>query len=282
MFGSTIEYVLKNYTKELPSVEGKILPDGSMHSFKKEGHLNTSDRILDALKEKRSFDVATPTYPLKNMHLPDILSAYKGLLSLDDKNILIYADGLRFAELNMLFQYHKISVGMNKGLDIFCDSNSKNIINWNSNYTHWSQMQSWELREWLSLFYPTYVQEWIESQHQVDDTFLKISTRELLETPLESFQSIIDFCALTKDGELDDFANTWAEAQSYVVREFDLLDQIVENSILEKSFEWDPINIVAESIVQQRLRQKGFEMMCNDLNIFPTDAKSLYNLLYRV
>jgi hypothetical protein len=69
--------------------------------------------------------------------------------------------------------------------------------------------------------------------------------------------------------------------QQYIVDEFTLLDDICNNTINNIAFSWNPINIIAESIVQQRLRALGFEIQCDGLNNFPVDSKTLYNLLER-
>lgn len=279
MFGSTVEYVLRSYTKEYTPIVGRILDDGSMHSFKKEYHPVLSSS-LDNLKLFKNSDlITTPIYPFKTIHLPKILELYK--LKIENSYpILLYADSLQNAELNMLFQYHKIATGnLQMGLDIFCGENSHNIVNWNPTYTSWKDMQHWELREWLSLFYVPWVQEWIDSQNQVPDNFLKIKNINLLFNPKETLLDIIKFCNLTLAGDIDSFILEWQQKQDYIVREFNLLGDILTNTIEKNNFNWNGLNIISESIIQQRLREKGFEIRCDGLNTFPTDSISLYNLL---
>ena len=43
MFGSTIEYCLRSFTNKYLPVEGTILDDGSMHSYKKQFHFIVLD-----------------------------------------------------------------------------------------------------------------------------------------------------------------------------------------------------------------------------------------------
>ena len=278
MFGSTIEYVLRTFSQEYNSIDGQIQADGSMHSFGKELHIFQQDMLND-LKKIRSNSITTPIYPFKTLHLPEILDYHTPYLGEKTRSILMHAVDQRSAELNILFQYHKVCIGLDLGLHIFCDSNAHNIVQWNPEYTHWNQMHLWELREWFSLFYTEWVQEWIHSRHQVPEDFLKIANTDMLYDTESSLIKIIDHCGLTPDGDLDSFVIKWKAAQQYIVDEFDLLDQIVDYTINQQDFSWSPTHVIAEAIVQQRLRACGYEIRCDGLNIFPTDAKTLYNLL---
>lgn len=275
MFGSTIEYVLRNFTEEYTPIDGKILADGSMHSFKKEWHPGNLIDLKTAQINENS--ICTPFYPFEHAHLQEILLKYN--LTNKDKCVLLYAVDLKSAELNILFQYYKIAA--NKGLGIFCGENLINIKKWNSDYTHWSDMTDWELREWFSVFYPTWVAEWINSPKVVPAHWKTISNSQLLNAPYETFCEIINFCSLTKKEGLNEFSAKWKTAQQYIVEEYNLLDLIIDETLQQNQFSWTNLNIISESILQQRLRSKGYEIMCNGLNTFPTNSKDLYNLLYK-
>lgn len=284
MFGSSIEYILRsfsnNFSDPIPSRTEIIglQADGSMHSFQKEWHPGS---LLD-YNQDMDVEIATPIYPFKEAKFLQILEAHP-IQKPGDISILLYADSLRSAELNMLFQYHKIAFGakIQFGLDIFCGDNTHNIINWNKEYTHWDQMQLWELREWISLFYAPWVQEWINSQYEVPKNFLKISNTDMLFHTKDTIKRIFNFCNETITGDIDSFIKEWSEKQQYIVDEFTLLDDICNNTINNITFSWNQINIIAESILQQRFRALGFEIRCDGLNNFPTESKALYNLLER-
>lgn len=280
MFGTTIEFVLRSYTHEYVPVDGNIIADGSMHSFKKEFHPINTDTFgkLDTLRKDA---IVTPTYPFKKTHLDEILKQYLPKTDVLDKKILIYADSVPAAELNLLLQYHKIAFGAKQklGLDLFFNHGTTAFKNWNQDYQSYRDMQQWELREWFSIFYPEYIQEWIDSIHQVDQTWLTISNAEILNNTYAQFLKIIEFCKLTPRVELDLFAETWAAAQQYILNEFNLIDLIVKSTLSNSKLSWEPLNIIAESIVQQRLRQKGYDLKCHGLNEFPTDSLTLNKLL---
>jgi hypothetical protein len=285
MFGTSIELVLRNYTNEYSPIEASILNDGSAHSFKKEFHVGSLDRLND-LKEKPLADnaILTPFYPFEDRHLDEILQSYLNIVNSSDKKVLVYADSVRAAELNLLFQYHKIAFGskIKHGLDIFFSSNIKDFKNWNSNYNSYHDMQPWETREWFSIFYPTFVKEWIDSIDLVDNTWLKISSTEILSDPHNSFKEIIKFCNLTSKPDLIDFSTQWKQSQMYILNEFELINSIVESTISRTNLTWNQTNIIHESIVQQRLRQLGFEIRCQNLNTFPTNSLVLNDMLYAI
>ena len=278
MFGSTIEYVLSDFTCELTPTNATIHSDGSMHGFRKQNHPLCSRELVRALCE-----INTPAYPFIDMQLPDILTQYPS--SAKDCHILLFAPTVPAAELNMLFQYHKISVGRQLGLEIFYGGDQdaeQNVQQWNQHYKTYSDLQPWQFREWFSLYYPGWTRSWQISVNQVDNTWLKIPCTDILADTAATLRKIIKFCNLTEKNGLEKFAAQWRLAQQYVLDEFDLLDQIVCHSVANQSLEWKPINIIAEAIVQQRLRTLGLAIRCDGLNTFPCDAKTLYNLLEKV
>jgi hypothetical protein len=284
MFGSTIEFVLRSYTKEYDKLDAQILDDGSMHSFKKQAHEFTIQNIKGKIQSFAPDVITTPIYPFANAHFPEILAKFDQHSTTSDSFVLVYANSPEAAEINLLFQYHKIANGVDlqQGLEIFCGNNAHNIKNWNKTYTHWAQMQQWELREWFSLFYVDWCKEWQTSQYQISCKFLKISNTEILNDPYVAFKKIINHCKLTEQPGLYKFAVSWREYQQYIVNEYKLISEIVYHSINDKLLSWQPINVIAEAIVQQKLRAMGYEIRCNGLNIFPTDSKTLYNLLEKV
>lgn len=282
MFGSTVEYVLRNFTQEYVPIDATILDDGSMHSFKKENHPLTFLQILENSKLLLPDSITTSIYPFSETHLPQILDTYESL-NMSGTNILVHANSTRSAELNILFQYYKIAFGqqVRLGLGIFAGTNQHNIINWNPNYKNWSEMRPWEFREWFSLFYVPWVEEWIESANQVPTTFLKVANADILINTKSTFLKIIEFCNLTLSRDLDTFIEKWIAKQKYILDEFDLLDKIITHTTTNQEFAWKKLSIVSEAIVQQRLRSMGYEIRCDGLDVFPVNAKTLYNLLER-
>ena len=281
MFGTTIEYVLRNFTEEHNPIDAFICSDGSMHSFKKEAHFANLNSISFGLSEQ-DFAITTPIYPFKDAHLPEIIERYHQTID-SDYNILLYADSIRAAELNILFQFYKIAQGKvtNRGLDIFSGGINDNILQWNTTYKSWRDMKRWEWREWFSLSYIEWISEWQISKEQVTESFLKIKNTDLLFNTEQTFYEIIDFCNLTPKHGIKQFADKWQAFQQYIVDEFDRIDQIITYTVECLDYSWPSLSIVSEAIIQQKLRSLGYEIQCNSLDIFPTDAKTLYSLLIK-
>lgn len=279
MFGTTVEYLLRNYSKQYSKTHGEILPDGSMHSFTKEFHpLSVKNLSTDHLADD---SITTPFYPLMDGSLSDILSNYT--INPQDKCVLIHANDLAGVELNCLFQYFKIACNQNKEfwLEIFFND-SDNIRQWNPAYSSWKDMQPWQLREWFSMSYPITTQDWINSVNCVSKNWKILTNTSFLTDTTNTFREILKFCNLTEDDHLDEFAIRWRKAQQYIVDHYQLLDDIVVSTLNQEQFVWSSTNIISESIVQQRLRSQGYEIMCNGLNTFPTSSENLYKLLIKV
>lgn len=278
MFGSTIEHVLRNYTNEMEPTNAVIAKDGSMHTYKKMNHLVSGN----ALEVCDFQEINTPIYPFANKHFSEILESYHRNDS-NDKYVLVYAKTFNDAELNILFQYYKISLLPSMGMHIFYGSPENaynNVSRWNLNYKEYSDLKRWEFREWFSIFYPTWVNEWQNSVSQVSNDWLKISSGEILFNTASSFEKIIDFCGLTKSQNVNEFATNWRSAQQYILDEYNLIHKIVELTTAQKKFSWNSLNVISESIVQQKLRTAGYEIRCDGLDVFPTNSLDLYNLLY--
>lgn len=281
-FGTTVEYVIRNYTKEYVKIEAEVLDDGSMHSFKKEFHPTNLESLRQEQGKLIESSISTPIYPFEQLSLKDIIAQYDHN-NISGPRILLYCDSLRSAELNCLFQYHKICCGVrNMGLGAFFNGATDSAKQWNQTYSSWEDMQPWELREWFSFLYPQWVLEWVDSKHVVTDNWLSMSNSEILSAPAEAFLKIIDFCNLTLDGDLHAFAKHWLEKQQYILDEFNLLDSIISCTLDNQELHWDPLSVIAESILQQRLRTLNFELMCDGLNTFPTTSTQLHKLLIKV
>ena len=283
MFGSTLEYALRNYTVEFDPIQGYVFEDGSMHTFMKEFHPSQLDHLEQFHPDIK---ISTPIYPFPSEELAEIVALWPGDLN-TSKNIFVHANSLENAEMNILFQFYKIAKGKhNKGLGIFCGNNKHNVLNWNSAYTHWSDMHPWELREWISLFYPVWLQKWIDIDSSILNVpnKLKVSNIDILTDIEEQFVKIAEFCNLTVSGNYREFFIEWTNKQQYIIDEIDLINKIITCTLSGDSFDWDSKDIcfLSEAIIQRKLRDKGYELKCFDLNTFPNSSKALYNILEKV
>ena len=292
-FGSTVQYIVRQYNLELsdhrvqPDNDDLILSDGSMHNFYKTGHYQTIKEIEDYFNNKIDQDIVitSPIYPMHDAHANTIIDLFATHRPADTY-IFIYADGIDQAEITMLAQYHKIFTGsLNRTLDWLCGDNRHNIVNWNASYTHWSQMQLWEIREWISMFYPRYVQEWIDAKQYIPAAWLPVSSGDILANTRDTLLEIIDHAGKFDpdlENEFDDFVNVWRSKQQYLIDEHATIKNIVEYTISNTPYIWEKLNVISEAIIQRRLRDAGYEIRCHNLNELPAHSIDLYQLLYRI
>lgn len=285
-FGSTFEYVLRSFTNEY-HLDAKISNDGSMHEFKKFHHLISNSSYTDFFKKINSIDssaIVTPVYPVaEGTRLQELLSIASPYFSSADKLILIYIEDITYAEINRLFQYHKILNSPFFETDLAAlafGNNTASMTRWNPSYTSMSDMQPWEIREWLSLIE---YEHWFDGVDAVPDNFLKISSKDILNDTFNTFKKIIDWCGLSYNKkDLSDFASTWRGKQQYVIDEHNLITSIVKSTIENISLEIPAnLNIFAQSVIQQKLRSNGYELACDGLNSLPTNTVDLHKLLIK-
>ncbi len=284
MHGSMIEHVLKAYTRERRNDRVDILPDGSMHLAPKDFHFGQLDILSDNLIPENEDTITTPIYPMANARLPKIIELFsqRAWTWKHDRKILVHAADQSWAEINMLFQYHKIVRGsVNRGFDIFVGGGIENVRRWNSKYSHWNQMRPWEFREWMSLLYPSWVNEWINSPNDVTDEWLTISNRDIISDISGTVNRVISFCGLTPRDELDLFLTEYRSRQQYVIDEHFWAHRAVQHTLAGVDVTWPSLTPVGESIVQHHLRLNGWEIECDGLDTFPTNSLQLKKLLYQ-
>ena len=292
-FGSTVYYLIHQFNTELSSskilhqYKDLILSDGSMHSVVKTGHYGVVQELYDYLDGKIDQDIiiSSPIYPMPDAHADTIINLFQKHRP-NDKYIFIYVDGIDQAEITILAQYYKISIGsLNMSIGSICGDNRHNIVNWNTNYTHWDQMQHWELREWFSIYYPTWVQEWIDAKQYVSPNWLCVSSEDILENTNDTIIDIINHVGkfnFNLKNELDDFITMWKSKQQYLLDEHNTIKNIVKSIITNTPYTWAELNILSEAMVQKRLRDEGYKIKCHNLNTFPTNSIELYQLLVRI
>jgi hypothetical protein len=289
-FGTTVQYAVRQFDKNLIDnrifylEDELILSDGSMHSFVKTGHYCLLQDLNNFLDNRIDQDIVitSPIYPMSDAHAEPIIKLFCERRP-NDKYIFIYVADLDQAEITILAHYHKISTGsLNMTIETICGDNVHNIINWNPNYTHWSQMQLWEIREWFSIFYPAWVQEWIDAKQYIPATWISISSKDILADTRSTLLEVINYVGgfnLGLTSEFDNFVNTWRPKQQYLLDEHTIIKNIVEFTISNTPYTWKKLNVISEAIVQRRLRDAGYEIKCYDLNEFPTASDDLHQLL---
>jgi hypothetical protein len=69
--------------------------------------------------------------------------------------------------------------------------------------------------------------------------------------------------------------------QKYIGQD-QICNQIIDAAVNNQPFEWEELTLTSESWVQWELRNRGFEIRCDGLDMFPTNSIQLRELLYTV
>ena len=268
-FGSTVEYSLREFGQELRKVTATVTSSGSMHSFDKEFHPDTLTEIKKIYHN--DYEVVTPVYP--GFDYLDPGATVKEMIEfLPAKTILIHFDTVSQVERNQLFCYYKIPG--------FVQHVLKNKVSaWNPAYSQVEHMQPYEVREALS-FLTDQAENYIAVKNQVPATWLCVTPDQILYDFEHTISCMIDYCELTPDPHTNpaEFYAVWFKRQQYIVNEFHIVQQIIKN-LNNQEFCWNPISIMAEAIVQAKLRQQGWEIACYQLNQFPTNIQDLRKVM---
>lgn len=165
----------------------------------------------------------------------------------------------------------------------------ENLKKWN-NAIHPSKMQTWEKREFLSLYiYKQHLSE-VELELLIEiipkyNNLLFVDITDLRDNFKETLIKILDYCKLNiiNFDKIDEVYNKWIEKQ-YHKNKDELIKKIVYSILNNIDMNWgnENLTIIDESFIQMELRNNGYEIKCFNLNEFPTSTKDLKPLLYAI
>ena len=266
-FGSTLEYLIRNYSTEFESIDAEICDTGSMHSFKKEFHPCSLDD-LQRIKTK-NYEIITPVWPGHDQMNPqEYVKKVSDMLPPASKVIFICLKNQKQYELNELFCFHKVH-------NYF----SNTIINfkrWNNSYESFKDMAAWEIRESLSLIFLNN-DRYFNLEEEKNRSWFVTNPEEILYNLPELLPKILKYLDLTPDNliSFSDYYNNWFNAQKYILDEYNLIEKILHSFKTNDYLKWDKLSIVGEAIVQSNLYKIGYDLKCFNLNLFPTDINDL-------
>lgn len=149
-----------------------------------------------------------------------------------------------------------------------------------------SDIPIWIKREFMSFYLmPNWFSqiEWNHLETWGHANCCVVTVGQLLHDFENSIHRIKTHCNLQfkKDiAELVPFHQQNLKLQKYITQD-QTCNQIIDSIVNNQLFEWEPITLTSESWVQWQLRNLGYEIMCNELDIFPTNSVQLRKLLYQ-
>lgn len=279
-FGSMLEWGIRSYSHEYPDPQMGVTSDGAMHRHYKLYHPTTYQELI---KVGDPTCITTAIHPMIDYSSQQIIEFFNRDDFKFDKKILIDIPDIETAELVILMQYYKILIGLDKTLDIifYNDESKYNITRWNEKYKHWSDMELWELREWFSLYYSPWVNEWVTAKDYITTDWKILSPLDLVTNYKNVIKNIIEFCDLTycENTSADVIVKEWVTKQHSIINEKQLINQIVEATLNRVPLEWGRLSVLHEAMIQKKLRDHGYELKCYKLNQFPNNTVKLNELI---
>lgn len=113
---------------------------------------------------------------------------------------------------------------------------------------------------------------------------LIITIKELFENFEQVLENVINFLGVTPSRPITDLIPSHKKMlslQHHIGK--DMLCSKIIDSVLgtAEPMSWGNLCIVSQAWIQYQLRQQGYELLCHDLNIFPSDTASLKSIMVK-
>ena len=143
----------------------------------------------------------------------------------------------------------------------------------------------WEQREYLSLFYydKTLIEVRQDEIEYLNKTYIKtVPINSIRDNFMQTIISIADWCDIKikqTDFNILSLHKDWMSVEKYLYKD-KLINDLVDSIITGEHKDMHDLTIVDESEIQRRLRNKGFEIQCYELNKWPNTTTELRELIY--
>jgi hypothetical protein len=148
------------------------------------------------------------------------------------------------------------------------------------------QVAVWIKREFMSYYlfgsWRSQV-EWYHPDRWQHDKCLTVSVWDLLYNFTDTVANIVAFTKMSTQRpvtDLVDYHQTMLSKQQFLEHDH-VCKSIVEAVVNDRVYHWSPLSLVSEAYIQDQLRQKGYHLRCDGLDLFPTDSVTLRTLTYK-
>lgn len=281
-YGTYLEWVLTTLTTDIKII-APFKPSGNSHKFRGHhlGNMIGWQNFINSTPKRNPAFVRLHPKTTKEESASQNLNY---ILDSVDKIIYLYPDhGSKLLVINNWFS---------KVYNDWWTCQFTKEINQDHIYNNWPVDRSvnikdipiWIKREFLSLYLmPSWYDqvEWYHPHTWQHPRCLTLTVSELLCNFESSLSKIKNFCQLTyiKDPQqLIPYHNWMLRLQQHLSQDA-ICNEIVINTINNEAYTWEPLPLASESWIQWELRNLGYEILCDELDTFPTDSVKLKNLL---
>lgn len=285
-YGTYLEWVLTTLTEVSTEISSPLTSTGSSHLF--EGNYlgsPNSPKWIRSVEETNFFQFAR-AHP--KVHQEDsIRDKINVSLESFDRIIFCYPDQKSIL-LNINNAFSKIYKDWLK-------NRLKDPVFAENLYANWiidpvalpKDIPTWIIREMLSYnLIPSWKSEveWFFPNTYSHPKCKFVFISDLLYNFKKVMLEIQEFCQLdfkTDINELLPHHDQMLSLQKYLNQD-ELCTNIIDSLITTQPMEWDNLPIPSQSWIQWQLRNLGYEVRCNGLDIFPTNSVQLQELIYKV
>lgn len=159
-------------------------------------------------------------------------------------------------------------------------------LNWNiPKNTPFNDIPRWIKREFLSFYYfPAW--HCLHSYNEINSfehpNVYNLSTHDILHDFENTIQNIANFCGIEKINNLNELLeihNNMIKLQKNLNKD-NICKDIITHFENNTEYKFTNLTIIDEAWIQWKLRNKGFEIRCNDLNVFPDNITQLKKITY--
>lgn len=280
-YGTYLEWCLTNLTTN-KDLESPFTQIGNSHKFK-------GTHLLDIIG-CRNFLSAGSTAPFIRFH-PKTVKDHNLSDNLD--YVCQHVESVIYLYPDVDHVVFCLNNYMSKIFDDWWSDHFINTINYDKIYNNWpinpgvtmDKIPQWIKREFLSYYLmPAWFDqiEWYHPNKWHNTKACVITTKDLLFDFESTMGRIQQHCNLnyTKPvSSLISYHNENLELQANKTQD-QICNQIIDSVLDETNFDWRPLPFGSEVWVQWELRNRGFEIRCDGLDIFPTNSVHLKELLY--
>ena len=270
-YGHFIQWCILYFSGKIDQLP--FLEDGSSHGLRE----TVTDLSIERIHPRNVNDANKPDVVPVNLDI--IANSY-------NKVILLYANYDSFL-LNIHNKFNKLIIDPHNGwlrrAEALDPEMANNIKKFNVNNLF--EMRPWQLREFLSYYMWAQHQAETEIENILNfnnNNIIKIDIRQLVDNFQTTIKTVLNFCELAVvRTNFDEIYNIWIKLQKHVNKDQIVLD-IVNSVINDVNIDWSDksLTILDESIVQFKLREiHNLDLLCNDLDQFPTNTNDLKQLL---
>lgn len=154
---------------------------------------------------------------------------------------------------------------------------------WKRDATAISDLEDWEFRELFSLYYFPMIDSLCSPIGTISPDALTINIDEILYGDVDLLvKKMFSFCNIPLRDDVvphmqKEHARMLELQQS--IKELAIIKETINACLEGREIEIPPISLVAQAIIQKRLRDQGVELRCYGLNNWPKTSSELIKLL---